>query len=394
MAYEGRARTDGRLVSEARTVQVQYDYAARRAVPIPDALSAVRAGPGRVRRAATALLLLASAIGAACSAARAGSCAIRREVHLRNLRQLTFGGRTPKGTGRPTARIIFQSTSGGLPCDQIFVMDRDGGNKHRVSNGQGKCTCSYFFPDGKRILYASTFGASPECPAKPDYSKGYVWKLEPDYEIFTALSDGSDVRQITHHPGYDAEATISPDGRTIVFTSLRDGDIDLYTMKPDGTDLRRITHELGYDGGAFFSRDGKRIVWRASRPRTEEEVAAYAELLHESQIRPMELELFVADADGTHARQVTTNGASNFAPYFFPDGRRIIYASNVAAPGSRNFDLWIVKEDGTGLEQVTFSPEFDGFPMFSPDGKHLVFASNRNGKTKGETNLFLADWVD
>jgi Tol biopolymer transport system component len=221
-----------------------------------------------------------------------------------------------------------------------------------------------------------------------------VWKLYPSYEIFTANLDGSDVRRITDNPGYDAEATLSPDGKTIIFTSLRHGDLDLYTMRPDGTHVRRITKELGYDGGAFFSRDGKRIVWRASRPKTSAEVAAYKELIAESQIRPMTLEIMVGDADGSHARQVTHNGAANFGPYFFPDGKRIIYASNVADPKGRNFDLWMVNDDGGGLQQITFNDSFDGFPMFSPDGKKLVFASNRNGKETGETNLFLADWVE
>lgn len=318
-----------------------------------------------------------------------------REVHLRNVRQLTFGGENAEGYWAADGRrIIFQSTQGGLACDQIFTMKADGSDVARVSNGAGKCTCSYFFPDGKRILYSSTHLASPECPPRPDYSKGYVWKLEPDFDIFTAKTDGSDLKRLTDTPGYDAEATIRPDGRRIVFTSLRDGDLDLYSMATDGSDVRRLTHELGYDGGAFWSRDGKRLVWRASRPRTDDEKAAYARLLEESQIRPMELELYVGDADGSHARQVTNNKAANFGPYFFPDGRRIIFASNAGDPSSRNFDLWMVADDGSGLTQVTFSPEFDGFPMFSPDGRKLVFASNRNAKVRGETNLFVADWVE
>ncbi len=318
-----------------------------------------------------------------------------REVHLQNIRQLTFDGENAEGYWSDDgSRIIFQSTRGGLPCDQIFTMDERGGDVRQVSTGQGKCTCSYFFPGGKRILYSSTHPGSPGCPPRPDYSRGYVWRLERDYEIFTANADGSDLRRITDHPGYDAEATISPDGERIIFTSLREGDLDLYTMKPDGSDVQRITRERGYDGGAFYSRDGKRIVWRASRPTTGEEIVAYAELLLESQIRPMHLEIFVANADGTEARQVTSNGAANFGPYFFPDGRRIVFASNVASPGSRNFDLWMVNDDGTGVEQITFSDEFDGFPMFSPDGTKLVFASNRNAKVQGETNLFLAEWVE
>ncbi len=318
-----------------------------------------------------------------------------REVHLANIRQLTFGGENAEAYwSADGTQLIFQSKRDAMECDQIFVMEKDGGNVKRLSNGKGRTTCSYIFPDGKKILYASTFLSGDACPPNPDYSKGYVWKLYPSYEIFTANMDGSGIKRITNNPGYDAEGTISPDGKTIIFTSLRNGDLDLYTMRPDGSHVKRITQELGYDGGAFFSRDGKRIVWRASRPKTEAEIAAYHELISESQIRPMALELMVADADGKNARQITHNGAANFGPYFFPDAKRIIYASNVGDPGGRNFDLWMINDDGTGAQQLTFNETFDGFPMFSPDGKQLVFASNRNDKVKGETNLFLADWVE
>jgi Tol biopolymer transport system component len=318
-----------------------------------------------------------------------------REVHLANIRQLTSGGENAEAYWSADGKsLIFQSKRDGMDCDQIFEMDKDGGNVHRLSNGKGRTTCSYIFPDGKKILYASTFLSGDACPPAPDYSKGYVWKLYPSYEIFIANRDGSGIKRLTNNPGYDAEATLSPDGKTIIFTSLRNGDLDLYTMRPDGSHVKRITKDLGYDGGAFFSRDGKRIVWRASRPKTDAEIAAYHELIAESQIRPMALELFVADATGKNARQITHNGAANFGPYFFPDAKRIIYASNVGDPGGRNFDLWMIKDDGTGAEQITFNDSFDGFPMFSPDGKSLVFASNRNGKEKGETNLFLADWVE
>jgi Tol biopolymer transport system component len=262
-----------------------------------------------------------------------------------------------------------------------------------VSTGRGKTTCSFFYPDGERILYSSTHEADPACPSPPDYSRGYVWKLHPEFDIYQADRDGQNLRRLTDAAGYDAEATISADGSRIVFTSMRDGDLELYTMGPDGGDVRRITHEPGYDGGAFFSRDGEQIVWRASRPRNGDELAQYEELLRTSSIRPMNLEIFVARADGSRPRQVTSNGKANFAPYFFPDGQRIIFASNLAGP-ARNFDLWMVRTDGQGLEQVTFHPDFDGFPMFSPDGERLVFASNRGGKVRGETNIFLAEWVD
>ena len=344
-----------------------------------------------MRRAGAALLLLF----AAPSIAQDGPAPDPREVHLANVRQLTFGGENAEAYWSADGkRLIFQSKRDRLGCDQIFVMDQDGGNVRMLSSGKGRTTCSYLFPGGEKILYASTHLSGDACPPDPDYSKGYVWKLYPSFEIFTANADGSGIARITDNPGYDAEATLSPDGKTIIFTSMRNGDLDLYTMRTDGKRVKRITHELGYDGGAFYSRDGKRIVWRASRPRTDEEMAAYRELLAESQIRPMTLEIYVADANGKNARQVTRSGAANFGPYFFPDGKRIIYASNAADSGGRNFDLWMVKDDGTGATQVTFNETFDGFPMFSPDGKSLVFASNRNGKAKGETNLFVADWVE
>jgi TolB protein len=318
-----------------------------------------------------------------------------REVHLHNMRQLTFGGENAEAYWSADGKqIILQSTHGDLKCDQIFIMKPDGSGSHRVSTGKGRTTCSYFFPDGKHILYASTHLASPNCPPPPDYSQGYVWKLYPGFDIFRCKPDGSDLVRLTTSDGYDAEATIAPDGSRIIFTSERDGDLDVYTMRPDGSDVRRITQELGYDGGAFFSPDSKRIVWRASRPGTDEERAAYRKLLAEHTIKPGRLELFVAAADGSGARQVTDNGAANFCPFFFPDGDRIIFASNQKDPQGRNFDLWMIRADGTAQEQVTFDPSFDAFPMFSPDGRHLVFASNRNAKVHGETNIFLADWVD
>lgn len=316
------------------------------------------------------------------------------ERHLRNLRQLTFAGENAEAYwSMDGKKLILQSTRDSLRCDQIFVMDPDGTNVRMVSTGKGRTTCAYFFPDGKRIIYASTHHASPDCPPPPDFSKGYVWKLYPEYDLYTADADGANLVRLTTTAGYDAEATIGPDGR-ILFTSGRDGDLDLYTMRADGSDLKRVTNEMGYDGGGFFSPDGKKIVWRASRPRTETEKAAYQDLRQNHAIRPGALEIFVANADGSDAKQLTNNGAANFCPFFTSDGQRVIFASNMAAPQGRNFDLWLVNVDGTGLEQVTFDPTFDGFPMFSPDGKKLVFASNRNSKARTDTNIFVADWVD
>ncbi len=317
------------------------------------------------------------------------------ERHLRNIRQLTFGGNNAEAYFSPDGRrLIFQRQERvDQGCDQQYVMNVDGSGLQRVSNGRGRTTCGYFYDGGRRILYSSTFDSSPECPAPPDRSQGYVWPLN-NLEIYTAWTDGTDLRRLTRNDAYDAEATVSPDGKRIVFTSTRDGDIELYTMKVDGTEVRRVTHRVGYDGGAFFSPEGDRLVWRAMYPETAADSADYRRLLARRVVRPTRLELWVAEADGSNARQVTRLGAASFAPFFHPDGRRIVFASNYPDPRSRNFDLYLVGVDGSGLERVTTSPEFDGFPMFSPQGRRLVFASNRHAGERGETNIFIADWVE
>ncbi|HEY7402300.1 MAG TPA: hypothetical protein VIB39_02165 [Candidatus Angelobacter sp.] len=323
------------------------------------------------------------------------------EKHLRNVRQLTFGGQNAEAYFSFDDRyLIFQHQGGNVPCDQIYTIpvetpDGKPAQPKLVSTGKGRTTCSYFFPSGNRILFSSTHAATAECPPKPDYSKGYVWPIYPTYDIYTAKPDGSDVRRLTNSPGYDAEATITRDGKHIVFTSMRNGDLDIYTMDADGSHVRQLTHELGYDGGPFWSYDGKKIVYRAEHPKTPEEIADYKSLLAQGLIRPGNLEIWVMDADGSNKHQVTHNGAANFAPYFLSDGKRIIFASNVADPkNGRDFDLYIINEDGSGQERITFYPDFDAFPMFSSDGKKLVWASNRNGKEPHETNIFIADWVE
>ncbi|MFQ5927836.1 MAG: TolB family protein, partial [Terriglobia bacterium] len=289
------------------------------------------------------------------------------ERHLRNVRQLTFGGENAEAYFSPDNRwLIFQAHAGADGCDQIYVMDTAGGRRRRVSTGLGRTTCSYFFPEGQRILYSSTHHADPRCPPRPDYSRGYVWTLNPTYDIFTARADGSALRPLTTTPGYDAEATIARDGR-IVFTSTRDGDLEIYTMNGDGSGVRRLTHRVGYDGGAVFSPDGSKIAWRAQYPTEREEIAEYQALLKEGLVRPARLELWVMDADGSNQRQLTRNGAANFAPAFHPDGERIIFASNLHDPQGRNFDLYLIRVDGTGLERVTYHGAFDAFPMFSSD---------------------------
>lgn len=317
------------------------------------------------------------------------------ETKIRNLRMLTNGGENAEAYFSADGRqLIFQATRDGISqCDQIFTMNVDGSNVRMVSTGRGATTCAYFFPAGDRIIYSSTHDHAPECPPKPDMSQGYVWSLH-NYDVYSARPDGSDLRRLTNRDGYDAEATISPDGSRIVFTSDRDGDLDIYVMDADGSNVRRLTTEPGYDGGAFFTADGSKIVYRARHPDTAEELADFRRLLARNMIRPGRLDIYVMDADGSNKRRITNGNAANFAPFPHPDGRRIIFSSNMADPQGRNFDLWIINMDGTGLQRVTSYPDFDGFPMFSPDGRKLVFASNRGGARPGDTNVFIADWVD
>lgn len=314
------------------------------------------------------------------------------EIHLKNIRQLTFGGENAEAYFSPDGRrLIFQSTRPGAGCDQIFTINVDGSGERRVSTGTGRTTCGYFYPSGTDILFASTHETDVACPPKPSYSRGYVWPIYDSYEIYRAKADGSGLTKLTNSPGYDAEATVAPDG-LITFTSVRDGDMEIYTMKPDGSDVRRLTNRPGPDGGPFFSWDGQKIAFRGRALQPGPEMEDYQSLLKQGLWRPTSLELFVMDRDGKNVRQVTKLGGANFAPSWHPDGKRLIFASNIGDPKGRDFDIYMINLDGTGLERITFNATFDGFPMFSPDGKHLVFASNRNAKAEGETNVFIAEW--
>jgi Tol biopolymer transport system component len=314
------------------------------------------------------------------------------ERHLANIRQLTFGGENAEAYFSADGQwLTFQSTREGRTCDQQYVMRIDGSQVRRVSNGLGKTTCGYFYDADQRLFYASTHDASPDCPPRPDYSQGYVWRLD-DYDIYSENLDGSDVRRLTNSPGYDAEGTLSPDGRTIVFTSLRYGDLDIYTMNTDGSGVRRLTTELGYDGGPFFSHDGSKIVYRAFHPETPEDQAVYRTLLAQHLVRPTRMDLWIMNVDGSDRHQITNLGGASFAPYFTPDDRRVIFASNYKDPRGRNFDLYLINLAGTGLEQVPTPPDLHPFAMFFPHGRKLVWASNRHGSVQGETDIFIADW--
>jgi TolB protein len=314
------------------------------------------------------------------------------ETHLKNLRQLTFGGQNAEAYfSHDGKQLVFQSTRGELECDAIFRMNSDGSHVRQLSSGQGVTTCAFIAPDDRSVIFASTHLQHEHCPPKPDHSQGYVWPLYKSYDIFRAGPNGEDPVRLTDTAGYDAEAVYSPRGDRILFTSVRGGDLDLYLMNPDGSGVEQLTFDDGYDGGGFFSLDGEWIVWRASRPKGKA-LSDYQALLAEGLVRPGRLELYIMNLRERKPIRITSNGAANFGPYWHPDGRHIIFSSNMHDPKGRNFDLYMIDIESRELERITYYEGFDGFPMFSHDGRQLVFASNRFGKVKGETNVFIADW--
>jgi TolB protein len=323
------------------------------------------------------------------------------ETNLKNVKQLTFGGDNAEAYfSYDNKNLIFQATNPkwNAACDQIFYMPIEGyGGKKPplLSTGKGRTTCSYFMPDGKSILYASTHLKNEECPDAPRIVNGkYVWGIFSDFDIFQADLEGNITKQLTDSPGYDAEATISPDGKKIVFTSTRTGDLELYVMDIDGSNLVQVTDELGYDGGAFFSPDNKKLVFRASRPKTEEAIKTYKDLLSKGLVQPTAMELFTCNIDGSDMKQVTSLGGANWGPYYHPSGKKILFCSNHHSESGRQFNIFSVNIDGSDVKQITFDSAFDAFPMFSHDGKKLVFSSNRNNGGTRDTNVFIADWVE
>ena len=316
------------------------------------------------------------------------------EKHFKNILQLTDGGENAEAYfSKDGKKLIFQSKRPPYQCDQIFTMNIDGSDVKMVSTGKGRTTCGYFlFSDDNAIIFSSTHAAADECPPVPDRSMGYVWPIYSTYDIYRADADGSNLRVLAPYDGYDAEATVSPDGSRICFTSTRDGDLDIYSMKPDGSDLKRLTSTVGYDGGPFYSPDGTKIIFRASRPEGAA-LADYQRLLERERIRPTKLDVYMMDADGSNVVQLTDNDSGNFCPFFHPDGKRVIFSSNQGG-NPREFDLFSVHIDTKEIEQITFTGDFDGFPMFSPDGKKFVWCSNRHNARENETNVFIADWVD
>ncbi len=327
------------------------------------------------------------------------------ETHFKNVQQLTFGGDNAEAYWSYDSKwLVFQrtNTKEGINCDQVFIgkIPESAGEKFSykmISSGRGRTTCPFFTKDRQHIIYASTHLGSDSCPPVPDRSKygnKYIWPLYDSYDIFMSDLDGKIIKQLTHAKGYDAEGTLSPDGKKMIYTSDKDGDIDLYIMDIETGFEKRITNTLGYDGGAWFSPDGQKIIWRASRPKTDSAIKEYKALLSENLVAPTNMEVFVANADGSNARQVTSFGQANWAPAFFPDSKRIIFASNQEYKRGFPFNIYSINEDGTNLQKITHEKIFDAFPMFSPDGKKLVFCSNRNNGGTRETNVFIADWVE
>ena len=324
------------------------------------------------------------------------------EPHLKNLKQLTFGGDNAEAYfSFDNNSIVFQSNNKawGLECDQIFwtPLNKLGDKDYKpalVSTGLGRTTCSYFLPGDSLMLYASTHLGANECPPAPETKGAYLWPIYEDFDIFVADKNGNIVNQLTTETGYDAEATVSPDGKSIVFTSTRSGDLELWIMDIDGSNPRQITSGLGYDGGAFFSPDSKKLVFRASRPKTVEDIEKYKSYLSQNLVAPTNMEIYTVNVDGSDLKQVTNLGKANWAPFYHPSGNKIIFSSNHHSDRGYDFQLYMINEDGTGLEKITYNSLFNAFPMFSPDGKKLIFSSNRNNGGTRDTNLFIADWTD
>lgn len=355
------------------------------------------------------LLYIAIMLGLSASAQTdTSSLKLYNEKHLKNVQQLSFGGENAEAYWSFDNKMLtFQrrDKKKGIECDQIFYGNVNNYLKAQakgktetfgkpISNNKGRTTCSYFLPGNKQILYATTATSADTCPAEPKYKHGqYLWPLYPEFEIVIADLDGKVTKQLTKNNYYDAEAVVSPKGDKVLFTSDRSGDLELYTMNLDGSDVKQITNSLGYDGGAFFSPDGSQIIWRASKLDTEEEKEEYRANLKNHLVSPMKMELFIANADGSNRRQLTDLGGANWAPFFHPSGKKVIFSSNHKTKGIP-FNLYMINTDGTGLEQITYDKVFDSFPMFSFDGKKLVWGSNRNNGGTRDTNIFIADWVE
>ena len=320
-----------------------------------------------------------------------------REVHLRAVKKLTSTGSNAEAYWSNDGRkIVWQSTRDGYPCDQLFVMNADGSGVKRISTGTGRVTCGWFLPGDQRIIFASTHGAGDACPEGPPYTPGkYQWPVFQGYDLYTVKLDGTDLKPFLPAPGYDAEATVSPNGKWVIFTSQRGGDVDIWRVDTDGKNLVRLTDRLGYDGGAVFSPDSKLIAWRTNYPQGEAATAKYVELLKQNLVEPMSMDIWVMNADGTGKRQLTQLPGSAFAPIFTPDGRAVVFAANHHDDNGRGrgFDLFKVNLDGSGLERITWTGGFNSFPHFSPDGKKLLWVSGRAPRGPRQFDVCVAEWI-
>ncbi len=321
---------------------------------------------------------------------------------LSRIRQLTFEGRR-SGEGYFSTdgkSLIFQSErEPGNPFYQIYILDFATGDCHRLSPGTGKTTCAFFRPRSDEVLFASThLDAETAAKQKAELEfraagkeRRYSWDYDERFDIFVTRRDGNALRRLTDAPGYDAEASYSPDGRKIVFSSLRDAypaeklspedrkrlETDpayfgeIYIMNADGTGQKRLTFTPGYDGGPFFSPDGRRILWRRF------------------DTNGVNADIYTMKTDGSDARRITDFACMSWAPYSHPSGKYLVFTANKL--GFSNFELFIVDAAGRREPvQVTFTDGFDGLSTFSPDGKKLCWTSNRT--PDGKSQLFLADW--
>ena len=287
-----------------------------------------------------------------------------KETHFKNMKQLTFAGENAEAYWSfDDSKLIFQATNEdwGQSCDQIYIIDTNNYNlkyekPRMVSLGLGRTTCSYFMPGDTTIIYASTHLEDAKCPHVPErrVNGRYVWPIYDSYDIFIADLEGNIIKRLTNHDGYDAEATVSPLGDKIVFTSIRSGDLELYTCNIDGSEIKQVTDQLGYDGGAFFSHDGKKLVFRSSRPKTEKEIKEYKDLLSNGLVQPTKMEIYTCNIDGSELKQVTDLGNANWSPFFHPSNKKIIFCSNHESKIGFPFNLYMIDVDGKNLEQITY----------------------------------------
>jgi hypothetical protein len=327
-----------------------------------------------------------------------------QEIHLENMKQLTFNGDNAEAYWSfDDSRLVFQAKNEkwSAICDQIYITDTDNYLMSTqipdlLSTGLGRTTCSYFLPGDTMILYASTHLADSLCPEEPKRREDgkYVWPIYDSFDIFVSDLNGNIISQLTNTPGYDAEATVSPIGDKIVFTSMRSGDLELYTCDIDGSNVFQVTNQLGYDGGAFFSNDGKKLIFRSSRPKTVEGIDEYKTLLTEGLVKPTEMELYTCNIEGSDLTKITSLGGANWAPFFHPSDKKVIFSSNHKSKSGFPFNLFMIDVNGENLEQITFDTSFDAFPVFSNDGNKIVFSSNRNNNGTRSTNIFIADWKE